>query len=65
MEQASNDDGPGLILIHSLGQFLLMFFVSGILGIAIALASALVSPYHTGQEVGGAWGGATASGRNG
>ncbi len=51
MEQASSDvNNPGLVLVHSLGQFLLMFFVSGLLGITVALCSALVS----GQEVGGA-----------
>ena len=44
MEQASSGtDSPGLILLHAIGKFLLMFCGSAVLGIVSALASALVS----------------------
>ena len=43
LEQSTSTASPGMVLLHSLGQFLLMFFVSALIGIAFALASALVS----------------------
>lgn len=41
LEQSTSTASPGIVLLHSLGQFLLMFFVSALIGIAFALASAL------------------------
>lgn len=51
LQQAAGNDSEntGTILAHFLGKFLLMFFVSALLGIFVALSSSLVS----GGEVGG------------
>ena len=43
LKQATSTASPGMVLLVSLGDFLLMFCVSAIIGILFALVSAVVS----------------------